>query len=87
MADSEAQNKPGRDRTDHAVLLYQGQANIRIVTAEGKVIYVVLMCVWDDYELSADSILVTHSYYDNNMVDKVQNHNPGCEIIMQAETI
>ena len=41
----------------------------------------------DDYELSADLILVTHPHYDHNMVDKVQNRNPGCEIITQAEAI
>ena len=41
----------------------------------------------DDYELSADLILVTHPHYDHNMVDKVQNRNPGCEIITQDEAI
>ena len=81
-----AQNETETDGTDRAVLLYQGQASIRIVTAEGKVIYVDPYA-GDDYELSADLILVTHPHYDHNMVDKVQNRNPGCEIITQDEAI
>ncbi len=81
-----AQNEPETDGADRAVLLYQGQASIRIVTAEGRVIYVDPYA-GDDYELSADLILVTHPHYDHNMVDKVQNRNPGCEIITQDEAI
>lgn len=84
--ESEAQNEARTDGTDHAVLLYQGQASIRIITAEGKVIYVDPYA-GNDYELYADLILVTHPHYDHNMVDKVQNRNPGCEIITQAEAI
>lgn len=81
-----AQNEQETDETDRAVLLYQGQASIRIVTAEGKVIYVDPY-VGDDYEMSADLILVTHPHYDHNKVDKVQNRNPGCEVITQEEAI
>ena len=84
--ESEAQNEARTDGTDHAVLLYQGQASIRIITTEGKVIYVDPYA-GNDYELYADLILVTHPHYDHNMVDKVQNRNPGCEIITQAEAI
>lgn len=80
------QNELETDGADWAVLLYQGQASIRIVTAEGKVIYVDPYA-GDDYELSADLILVTHPHYDHNMVDKVQNRNSGCEIITQDEAI
>lgn len=74
------------EEAKRARLLYQGQASIRIVTAEGNVIYVDPYA-GDDYELSADLILVTHPHYDHNKVDKVQNRNPGCEIITQAEAI
>ncbi len=80
------QKEPETDGTNRAVLLYQGQASIRIVTAEGKVIYVDPYA-GDDYELSADLILVTHPHYDHNMVDKVQNRNLDCEVITQAEAI
>ena len=57
--ESEAQNEARTDGTDHAVLLYQGQASIRIITTEGKVIYVDPYA-GNDYELYADLILVTH---------------------------
>ena len=80
------QNEPETEETKRAVLLYQGQASIRIVTAEGKVIYIDPYA-GDDYGLSADLILVTHPHYDHNMVDKVQNRNPNCEIITQTEAI
>lgn len=81
-----AQNEQEADETDSAALLYQGQASIRIVTAEGKVIYIDPYA-GDDYEMPADLILVTHPHYDHNKVDKVQNRNPGCEVITQAEAI
>lgn len=80
------QNEQEPGGADRAVLLYQGQASIRIVTAEGKVVYVDPYA-GDDYELPADLILVTHPHYDHNKVDKVQNRNPDCEIITQAEAI
>ena len=74
------------DETNQTTLLYQGQASIRIVTAEGKVIYIDPYA-GDDYELSADLILVTHSHFDHNKVEKVSNRNQGCEIITQTEAI
>ena len=81
-----AQNEQETDGADRAVLLYQGQASIRIVTAEGKVIYVDPYA-GDGYELPADLILVTHPHFDHNKVDKVQNRNPDCEVITQKEAI
>lgn len=81
-----AQNGQETDGTERAVLLYQGQASIRIVTAEGKVIYIDPYA-GEDYELPADLILVTHPHFDHNKIDKVQNRNPDCEVITQAEAI
>lgn len=67
-------------------LLYIGQASIRITTAEGKVIYIDPY-VGNGYESAADLILVTHSHYDHNGVDKVANRNPDCRIITWREAL
>ena len=67
-------------------LLYMGQASIRIITAEGKVIYIDPY-VGNGYEPTADLILVTHSHYDHNGVDKVIHRNPDCRIITWREAL
>ena len=69
-----------------ARLLYMGQASIRITTTEGNVIYVDPY-VGDGYEPAADLILVTHSHYDHNGVDKVINRNEGCQLITWKEAL
>ena len=69
-----------------AELLYQGQASIRIVTDEGKVIYIDPY-VGEGYDLPADLILVTHSHYDHNGVDRIENRNPDCRIITWKEAL
>ncbi len=69
-----------------AVLLYQGQASIRVVTDEGKVIYIDPYA-GDSYDLSADLILVTHSHFDHSQIDKVENKNENCKIITYREAI
>lgn len=80
------ESTPALQEAEFAVLLYQGQASIRIVTAEGRVIYIDPYAR-DDYGLSADLILVTHPHYDHDKVDKVQKRNPGCEVVIQSEAI
>lgn len=69
-----------------AVLLYQGQASIRVVTDEGKVIYIDPYA-GDSYDLSADLILVTHSHFDHSQIDKVDNRSEDCQIITYREAI
>ena len=69
-----------------ATLLYMGQASIRIVTAEGKVIYIDPYA-GDSYDLAADLILVTHGHYDHCAVDKIKNRNDDCVTITQTEAL
>ena len=67
-------------------LLYMGQASIRIVTAESKVIYIDPYA-GDRYDLPADLILVTHGHFDHNDLDKVTLRNEGCQIITHKEAV
>ena len=77
---------PGFAAEEHARLLYMGQASIRIVTAEGKVIYIDPFA-GDQYDLAADLILITHGHRDHNNIDKISNRNPDCQIITWAEAL
>lgn len=69
-----------------AVLLYQGKASIRIVTAENKVIYIDPYA-GEGYDLPADLILVTHAHFDHNDIGKVENRNPDCQIVTHEEAV
>ena len=80
--DEEMENKT----TGAPTLIYQGQASIRIVTAEGKVIYIDPYA-GDDYNLAADLILVTHAHFDHNATDKIKNRNPDCQIFTWKEAV
>jgi hypothetical protein len=60
-------------------LLYMGQASIRIVTAEGKVIYIDPYA-GNQYDLPADLILVTHEHFDHSAVDRVTHRNDACQM-------
>ena len=79
--DEEMENETGAP-----TLIYQGQASIRIVTAEGKVIYIDPYA-GDDYDLAADLILVTHAHFDHNATDKIKNRNPDCQVITWKEAV
>lgn len=69
-----------------ATLLYMGHASIRIITDEGKVIYIDPYA-GDDYDMTADMILVTHAHTDHSQTDKVKNRNQDCQMITQEEAI
>ena len=67
-------------------LLYQGHASIRIVTAEGKVIYIDPYA-GKGYDRAADLILVTHGHSDHNEVKKIKKKNSGCQVITWKEAL
>ena len=67
-----------------ATLLYQGHASIRIVTAEGKVIYIDPFS-GNGYELPADLILMTHRHSDHTKDSLITQRNEGCTVITWAD--
>ena len=67
-------------------LYYLGHASLRIVTQEGKVIYIDPY-MGDDYSLSADLVLVTHSHYDHSDVSKVRNRTENFKLITHREAL
>ncbi len=67
-----------------AKLLYQGHASIRIVTSEGKVIYIDPF-MGDGYDLPADLILMTHGHFDHTREDLITERNEDCAVITWEE--
>ena len=67
-------------------LLYQGHGSLRIVTSEGKVIYIDPYA-GEGYDLTADLILVSHGHQDHNKVDLIQNRSENCRIIYNTEAL
>ena len=65
-------------------LLYQGHGSFRIVTAEGKVIYVDPYA-GEGYDLPADLILITHGHQDHTAVKLIKKKNDGCQTITWKE--
>ena len=69
-----------------AILLYMGQGSLRIVTSEGKVIYIDPFS-GDQYDLPADLILVTHGHPDHNQIDLIRHRSDDCRIITHEEAL
>ena len=67
-------------------LLYQGHGSLRIVTAEGKVIYVDPYA-GEGYDLPADLILVSHGHQDHNAVGLIKNRSEGCRMITNTDAL
>lgn len=67
-------------------LLYMGQASLRIVTEQGKVIYIDPYA-GNGYDLSADLILVTHEHFDHAAVNKIEYRRPDCQIIRATDAL
>ncbi len=69
-----------------ATLLYQGHASVRIVTAEGKVIYIDPF-MGEGYDLPADLILMTHGHYDHTQDNLIASKNADCQKITWVEAL
>lgn len=67
-------------------LLYQGHGSLRIVTAEGKVIYIDPYA-GEGYDLPADLILMTHSHSDHTNVKLIKTKNGDCQTISWKEAL
>ena len=71
---------------NNGTLLYQGHGSLRIVTGEGKVIYIDPYA-GKGYDLPADLILVTHAHQDHTAVNLIKNRNEGCRVITWKEAL
>ena len=67
-------------------LLYQGHGSLRIVTADGKVIYIDPYA-GEGYDLPADLILVSHGHQDHGAVDLIKTRNEGCQVIYKTDAL
>ena len=67
-------------------LLYQGHGSLRIVTTEGKVIYIDPYA-GEGYDLPADLILVSHDHPDHTAVDLIKNRADDCRIIQYTDAL
>lgn len=76
----------GMAEKSEARLLYQGHGSLRIVTPEGKVIYIDPYA-GEGYDLTADLILVSHSHPDHTAVDLIKNRADDCRIISYKEAL
>ena len=69
-----------------AKLLYQGHGSVRIVTEEGKVIFLDPF-MGGGYDLPADLILMTHGHYDHTQDNLITKRNPGCTLIKWSDAL
>lgn len=86
VAASESASEAAQETERAATLLYQGHASLRIVTANGKVIYIDPYA-GEGYDLPADLILITHAHFDHNGLDKIAEQSPDCLLFTQEEAL
>ena len=67
-------------------LLYQGHGSLRIVTSEGKVIYIDPYA-GEGYDLPADLIQITHGHQDHTAVKLIKKRAEDCRVITWKEAL
>lgn len=72
--------------TNLSSLLYQGHASIRIVSADGVVVYVDPDS-GEGYDVPADIVLITHSHGDHNNPGKIKDKQPDYTMITWVEAL
>lgn len=83
---SEEKIENGEETVIPATLLYQGHASVRIITGEGKVIYIDPF-MGEGYDMPADLILMTHGHYDHTQEDLITERNEDCRKITWTEAV
>ena len=74
------------EESSPGTLLYQDHGSLRIVTGEGKVIYIDPYA-GEGYDLPADLILITHGHQDHTAVSLIKSRNEDCQIITWKEAL
>lgn len=74
------------EESSPGTLLYQGHGSLRIVTGEGKIIYIDPYA-GEGYDLPADLILITHGHQDHTAVSLIKSRNEDCQIITWKEAL
>lgn len=71
---------------DAPTLMYLGHASLRIVTEQGKVIYIDPYA-GNGYDVPADLILITHAHGDHSGTWRIKKQNEGCQTITHKEAL
>lgn len=81
-----ASNPASGSLKGETTLTFIGRASVKLVTKEGKVIYIDPYYPLGDYSEPADYILITHEHSDHND-PSICTQNEGCEIIKWSDAL